>query len=855
MTARLSDYEFIDAQNSQQFTAPPEERYAQALAGRLVEEMAASWRNGDRLSAEIFLARHSELVREPDAALRLIYEEICLRQEAGEEVSIDEITRRFPQWQSELRALLECHDVLQPSTGVPLPAVGETLEEFRLLKELGRGTQGRVFLAAQTRLADRLVVLKVTPQSGQEHLSLARLQHTHIVPLYAVQDVSARNLRLLCMPFLGGTTLAHLLEELRGVPLERRTGRGLLDLLDRAHMPMPPDLRRRGPGRQALERASYVEAVCWIGACLAEALHYAHERGLLHLDVKPSNVLLASDGQPMLLDFHLARGPLAKGAPPPDWLGGTLAYMAPEQQAAITSVSERHSITEAVTSRTDVYALGLVLYEALSAKLPGAGDRLRVDRINPRVSVGLGDIVHKCLAPGAPNRYADAALLAADLRRHLGDLPLRGVPNRSLGERWRKWRRRRPRALVGQLMILVLVGVAATAAAAGWGLLAQQRAFARAALHDGREALSQGRPDDAERTLSRAAQQAATLPAGGELARELATELKRAKRAVAARDLHAAVTRLRLLYDAPGMSSTELGSLAGRCRDVWDGRDTLIRQEDADLNPALEEQIQLDLLDLVLLWTEFHLARAPKDALETAQREALETLLEADSLFGPSSVVACREQALAETLGLRDQADEAGRRSALLSPRTAWEHTALGRSLLHRAAYEQAAVEFKKALDLETAAFWPNFYGGVCAYRQAHFEEALAAFHACVTLAPQTPECFYNRALAWTALGNNTEALHDYDRALRLDAGFAAAVLNRGVLHRCNHDSAAARTDLQRALTLGADSAAVYYNLALVHLADKDEAAALTLVRRALQKNPRHQEAVELQERLEKKSK
>src|SRR5262249_25424956 len=96
MTAWLSEYQFIDAPSSQEFAAPPEEQYAQALASRLVEEMAASWRNGDRRSAEIFLARHSELVREPDAALRLIYEEICLRQEAGEEVSIDEITRRFP---------------------------------------------------------------------------------------------------------------------------------------------------------------------------------------------------------------------------------------------------------------------------------------------------------------------------------------------------------------------------------------------------------------------------------------------------------------------------------------------------------------------------------------------------------------------------------------------------------------------------------------------------------------------------------------------------------------------------------------------------------------------------------------
>jgi hypothetical protein len=405
MTGWHSEYEFIEAPGSQEFGGPPEERYTQALASRLVEEMAASWRNGERPPAEIFLARHSELVGDPDAAMRLIYEEICLCQEAGEEVSADEITRRFPQWQAELRALLECHDVLQSSTATPpLPAVGETLADFRLLKELGRGAQGRVFLAAQTGLADRLVVVKVTLQAGQEHLSLARLQHTHIVPLYAVQDLPERKLRLLCMPYMAGTTLARLLEAMRGVPLERRTGQRLLDVIDRAHVPMQADLRRRGPGRQALARASYPEAVCWIGACLAEALHYAHERGLLHLDVKPSNVLLASDGQPMLLDFHLARGPLAKGGPPPDWLGGTLAYMAPEHRAAVTSVRDQQPIVQAVTSRCDVYALGLVLYEALSARLPGEVERPRLERINPQVSVGLADIVHKCLAPAPTDR-------------------------------------------------------------------------------------------------------------------------------------------------------------------------------------------------------------------------------------------------------------------------------------------------------------------------------------------------------------------------------------------------------------------------------------------------------------------
>src|SRR5947209_2427798 len=90
------------------------------------------------------------------------------------------------------------------------PAVGEALGDLLLLAELGRGVEGRVYLARQSTLSDRPLVLKLTPDHGQEHLSLARLQHTHIVPLYWAQELPERGLRMLCMPYLGGSTLAHL---------------------------------------------------------------------------------------------------------------------------------------------------------------------------------------------------------------------------------------------------------------------------------------------------------------------------------------------------------------------------------------------------------------------------------------------------------------------------------------------------------------------------------------------------------------------------------------------------------------------------------------------------------------------
>src|SRR5205814_6838537 len=123
----------------------------------------------------------------------------------------------------------------------------KSLGDFRLLAELGRGRQARVFLARQGTLADRPVVLKVTPRQDREFLSLARLQHTHIIPLHGVHDFPARNLRALCQPYLGGATLARLLDLLRSVPAAQRSGASLVAALDQVGRELPIELPAR-PG-------------------------------------------------------------------------------------------------------------------------------------------------------------------------------------------------------------------------------------------------------------------------------------------------------------------------------------------------------------------------------------------------------------------------------------------------------------------------------------------------------------------------------------------------------------------------------------------------------------------------------
>src|SRR5262245_60430987 len=140
--------------------AAPSDSDAEALVGRLAEDMAERWRRGERPVAEEYLERHPELLDFPESATGLIYEEICLRQEHGAPADPAEVLRRFPQWQPQLQVMMDCHQLIESGAATPsFPVAGEMFGDFLLAAELGRGAQGRVFLATQPALADRPVVL------------------------------------------------------------------------------------------------------------------------------------------------------------------------------------------------------------------------------------------------------------------------------------------------------------------------------------------------------------------------------------------------------------------------------------------------------------------------------------------------------------------------------------------------------------------------------------------------------------------------------------------------------------------------------------------------------------------------
>jgi len=323
-----------------------------------------------------------------------------------------------------------------PAPADDRPRVGQRLGDFLLVEELGSGSFATVFLAMQISLG-RQVALKVARQTDNEARTLATLEHEHIVPVFSEAVDSERRLHLLCMKFVAGSTLERVLRELAKTPPEQWTGQAILNALDRQtrHEAMFDLAALRD--RERLGDSDFIEAVCWMGAKLAEALAHAHARGVLHRDIKPANILLNTYGRPMLSDFNLAHSAqLGQGA---GSFGGTLRYMAPEHLEAF--LPDGGASRDLVDARSDIYSLGVVLYECLTGKpifddsvsaRPSAAlvRRLCEQRrsgapsprqVNPRVTEAVDRVIRRCLDPDPARRYQSAGELAQALDgcRHL----------------------------------------------------------------------------------------------------------------------------------------------------------------------------------------------------------------------------------------------------------------------------------------------------------------------------------------------------------------------------------------------------------------------------------------------------
>ncbi len=409
--------------------------------------------------------------------------------DAGRAPDKEEILRRHPDLAAELAAFLADQDRMNrlaqqmrttgPVASPDAPPLVRYVGDYELLEEIARGGMGVVYKARQLSLS-RLVAVKMI-LSGQlagpdeverfrrEAGAAARLDHPNIVPIYEVGEHQGRH--YYSMKLIEGRNLGT----------------------DMPHF------------------AANHRAAAHLMAKVAQAVQHAHERGILHRDLKPGNILLDAAKQPHVTDFGLARRlDEPSSLSPSGAVIGTASYMAPEQAMAQS---------RCLTAAADVYALGAVLYEMLTGRPPFQNANLmqtlravveqepeRPGKLNPRTHPDLEIICLKCLDKRPGRRYATAAALADDLERWGEGRPIQARPVGPMERAW-LWCRRRPvvAGLAGAAAVLLLLAAALTAFSLG---KSREAADVRGNLNAAEGDLEQAKKDKEEReAAARAAEE------------------------------------------------------------------------------------------------------------------------------------------------------------------------------------------------------------------------------------------------------------------------------------------------------------------------------------------------------------
>ena len=643
-----------------------------------------------------------------------------------------------------------------------MPEVGDRFLDFELIDDLGKGAFGQVFLARQGDLADRLVAIKISADLLDEPAKLARLQHAAIMPVYSTHQVAA--LGAVCMPFYGRATLLDLCTSLRRLGTIPLSGQAFISTLKSKQrgstrppssecMPVAPSQLMESPPAgspasgdsiphplEALAQLDYVDAILLTGIRIAEGLAHAHERGIVHQDLKPANILITDEGLPMILDFNLARDIRSAVGAVRAQVGGTIPYMSPEQ---LDLFQDKRSTVE-IDGRSDIYSLGVILAQLLTGSLPFAAPpgtpseqiaQMRIDRRgavpslrlrNPAIGPAVESILRKCLEADPARRYQTAQEFVEDVQRHRADLPLLHAPNTCFTERAQKWVRRHPRLASPQTAFLAVAVVLLAMAGLSFqgALVAKQKKFQALTL-EGRQKLS-----DLEENTALAEQL-------------LSSDVENAP------------------WQADGVAK---GVAALEPLGAIDEADWLDRPEFVGLLPEEKDRLKGNVGYLAYLLTRASQSAKPSDR--------------------PARDIDARLRKLGESL----------KASPMMETRQKYL----------RALELQAEGKYREAKQLlvEYLHDNPEDVGGNFMLGRMHsllgeFDEAYRAYSVCIALKPLFAPGYFNRGLLSQQLQDHSRALADLDSALRLQPGLTDALLVRSVVHLQLQKYPAAMKDIQ----------------------------------------------------------
>ncbi|MCA9212204.1 MAG: protein kinase [Planctomycetales bacterium] len=403
-----------------------------------------------------------------DPVLARLFEELTNKTLNGESIDAELLCEQHPDYVDAIREIVHTmHELADWGDGLAEDSSATFLDElpsrrlcdFRLLHEIGRGGMGVVYEAEQVSLGRRVAV-KVLPfvalldqrqlqRFKNEARAAAMLKHSNIVSVHSVG--CERGVHFYAMELIDGHSLADVIRHLHGdkKPHSSDKPAGNSDTCPVAGLST----------QHSSNRKEFYRSIVRLGIDAANALQYAHAEGIVHRDIKPSNILIDQDGKVFLADFGLARVPNSEELSSAGDLIGTLRYMSPEQLTGKTIVDHR----------TDVWSLGLTLYELIAGRpafdATDHGEltnQILLDRptdlskLDPSVPKDLETILAKAIEHDANARYQTAEELAEDLQRFLDHQPVQ-ARRVTRTERARRWVARNP--LIASLLSVCLIAL------------------------------------------------------------------------------------------------------------------------------------------------------------------------------------------------------------------------------------------------------------------------------------------------------------------------------------------------------------------------------------------------------------
>jgi serine/threonine protein kinase len=810
-----------------------------------------------------------------DPRVHQAMEEYLKLLQAGERPDRQAFLARYPEVAAALAECLHGLDFVH-AAGVELSRPGDdrasgggaaavgsvqSLGDFRIVREVGRGGMGIVYEAEQLSLGRR-VALKVLPFAGaldskqlqrfkNEAQAAAHLHHTHIVPVHFVG--CERGVHFYAMQFIEGTTLAGVIHELRQLaglekpaepPGERAARPGTSGALTTAYEPAPAaaaaveaatvpvaGLTTSGSARGR----EFFRTAARLGVQAAEALEHAHDQGVIHRDIKPSNLLVDGQGHLWITDFGLAQFQAGNQLTLTGDLIGTLRYMSPEQALAKRVI---------IDHRTDLYSLGLTLYELLALRPAFDGtDRQELlrqiafeeprlpRRVNRAIPAELEAIVLKAMEKNPQDRYATAKEMADDLRCFLEDKPIR-----ARRPSWRqvamKWARRH-RPVVGAAAAVLLITAVLGGSTLFWW--AQKRAgaeaVARAALAEATRLGQEEKWPEALSAVKRAREVFTGVGADADLSRQIedrGKDLEMGQKLEAARLLGAEVKGGH--FDAAPTRKAFAEAFAWYGLDVT-GHDpraatTLVQSSPlrAQLVAGLEEWAHVDRDLKGQDWK--HLVAICRAADPDPWRNRLRDVLEGTD---PRALTELAKTARGEDL----------------KPSTAALLASFARNTPE---VEQVIPLLQEVRRRHPDVFWinqqlgkllmnaqPGFGGGA---KFAHPAEALPYLMAAVALRPQSPGARLNLGLAFEGKGALDDAIAEYREAIRLKSDYAEAHYSLGTVLHTQGKRPEGVACYRKALELKPDYAEAHYNLGNALAQQGDLSGAEACFRKAVEFKP-----------------